>query len=692
MAERPAPPGGATAIGPDAPGRAPWWAGVLGATPGLVILATGVLLASREGGFPTKDWYPAALFVLVLAVVTVAAGQGRLRAPRGARLVALGALGALTVLSLLSIAWAVVPGDAWDGGNRTLLYLLAFGVVTLCAWPPSTLRGALGLVVAGVTTLALVVLLRAEAADYLGGRLAWPTGYSNATANLWLIAAFPALALAVDRGLHWALRGLALGAATLLVATSVLSQSRGAAGAVVVTAILLLAVIPRRWPAFAAIATVAAAIAAVWSRLLDVRDSQTVAELVERAGTARGSILLVTGAAALLGAAAAFAGTRTADAEGWPRARRAGDRAMAVMGLVALVAGIVALTQSPAWLDDRWQDFRQGDYSAVEDRGSRFTGALGSNRYDFYRVSLDTWAERPWVGTGADNFAVAYLEERRSPESPRYPHSLAFQLLAGLGIAGTALFVGFLAAVAWAFARRPRLGPGRGVAAAGALAGGAVWLIHGLVDWLWMFSGLGVLAFALLGLASRGDAPEPVSSPASEGLIAADERPAWALPLRLATVLVTVAAAVSLALPGISARFTSAALGGPQPASGQDLDRLDQAADFDPLSAQPLLALAVLARRGGDSDRAREALIRAVDREPQNWFAWFELGMTHAVLDERGPALEALRRAAQLNPRETTIGDVRARVAAGRKIDPLAVETGLSDQLRARQAPVDARQ
>ena len=47
--------------------------------------------------------------------------------------IALGCLAAYTALSFLSILWAAVPGDAWEGANRTLLYLLVFALFALLA-------------------------------------------------------------------------------------------------------------------------------------------------------------------------------------------------------------------------------------------------------------------------------------------------------------------------------------------------------------------------------------------------------------------------------------------------------------------------------------------------------------------------------------------------------------------------------
>ena len=46
---------------------------------------------------------------------------------------ALACLAAYTALSFLSILWAAAPAEAWEGANRTLLYLLVFALFSL--WP-----------------------------------------------------------------------------------------------------------------------------------------------------------------------------------------------------------------------------------------------------------------------------------------------------------------------------------------------------------------------------------------------------------------------------------------------------------------------------------------------------------------------------------------------------------------------------
>src|SRR4030088_329052 len=87
---------------------------------------------------------------LALALATV--GVRAREVPTPVR-VALGCLAAYTAFSFLSIVWAGVPGDAWEGANRTLLYLLVFAL--FACWRQ---RGASAALLLGVWTLAIVGL------------------------------------------------------------------------------------------------------------------------------------------------------------------------------------------------------------------------------------------------------------------------------------------------------------------------------------------------------------------------------------------------------------------------------------------------------------------------------------------------------------------------------------------------------
>ena len=159
--------------------------------------------------------------------------------------------------------------------------------------------------------------------------------------------------------------------------------------------------------------------------------------------------------------------------------------ALATAVLVALLAAGWAAAGDPlARARHAWDTFKSpSGYGANSSTGSRLTGGLGSNRYDFYRVALDEFAVHPVGGIGADNYAEQYLAHGRSDETPRYPHSVELRTLAETGIAGALLaLLGLGAALVacWrALARSPDL-LARAVAAAAA-AGFVYWVRPRLV-------------------------------------------------------------------------------------------------------------------------------------------------------------------------------------------------------------------
>src|SRR5215207_8306089 len=136
--------------------------------PALVAVGVLIALAATEAGFHARHWYAAGLFLLGLLAVTVL-GIGLPRGVPRPVAAALGLLAAYTAWSYLSIAWADQPGPAWDGANRTAMYLVLVALFAL--WPltgpaVTLLLGAIGLGLGGV---GLVELLKMGAAEHPGG-------------------------------------------------------------------------------------------------------------------------------------------------------------------------------------------------------------------------------------------------------------------------------------------------------------------------------------------------------------------------------------------------------------------------------------------------------------------------------------------------------------------------------------------
>src|ERR1700677_3608647 len=254
--------------------RASFLAGLRAApatVPALVAVALLIVWATDEAGFPVTHWAPGGLIVLALLGLALAAVGLDVRAVPLPVKIAVGCLAGYTVLSFASILWAKVPGVAWEGANRTLLYLLVFALFAL--WPQ---RGRSAMLLLGAWVLAMIglaafVALHINAAAHSsarlepllpGGRLVYPAGYVNASAAQWLMAFWPALLLAREPRLHWSLRGLFAGGAVLLAEVALLSVSRGSLYSTPVVLVLVFALLPGRTRTFALLVPVVCGIGA----------------------------------------------------------------------------------------------------------------------------------------------------------------------------------------------------------------------------------------------------------------------------------------------------------------------------------------------------------------------------------------------------------------------------------------------
>jgi hypothetical protein len=652
------------------------YAGIL---PALAAVAVLVAWARDDGGFAAVSWYPGAVLILALLAVAVVGLDLRPGALPRPALVACVALGAFTAWSYLSISWADAKGTAWDGANRTLLYLLLF---TLFA--ATGVRGRRGAIVVGTWTLAigaLAVWVLLDLPDPSGGRravmgpgLVYPTGYSNSNAALWLMAAWPALVLASRRQIHPTLRAAFAFAVVVLAETALLSESRGSLVAAAVTGVVLLAAVPERVRTLVTLAPIAAGIAAVTPRVLDVADAlQGHPEAVPRLGTIARPVL---GAALLVGVVVGSGALAETLLRPSARLVRNGRRVIGSVAIALAVAGAVggaiAIGDPGHRARTAWHDFKQASAPPGE---RHLTAGFGGARYDYYRVMLDVFAEHPLAGIGVDNFAQDYLARGRAIEAPTYPHSVELRALVQTGVVGAVLLVIALGAAlvgAW----RSMTGR-RGVEAAAAAAAVLAfvhWFVQGSADWFWEFPALGGAAFAMLGLACASARPAGAArrgSPATARIVVAT----------LAGAGLGVAA-VSLVFPWLAAievhRAQSSWAVSPPAAYRQ----LELAEDLNPLSPQAAVTSGTIALRVGDTNRAVRAFRRALDREPRNAYAVLELGAIASARGERPQALSLLRRAAALNPQDFITQGALDAVRAGKRVDVGAMNQQMVDQAR----------
>jgi O-antigen ligase len=654
--------------------------------PALAAMVLFVVWASDQAGYPITHWAPGGLVVLALLGLTLAIVPLRLSGLSRPLKIALGCLAAYTAFSFLSILWAGVPGDAWEGANRTLLYLLVFAL--FASWHQRA-HGAtllLGSWTVAMIGLAAFVALHVNAATspgvqnlLPGGRLSYPSGYPNANAAQWLMAFWPALLLARSRKLPWGLRGVLAGGAVLLAEVALLSQSRGSLYATPVMLVLVFALLPDRTRTFAVLAPVAAGIGAAAPAVLRVgNDLQNGGVVPARIHSATAAMFAAALAVGLVVAVAAAIESRRALSQ--TSARRV-HRAVGAIAIATLVVGLAAgwaLAGDPvARVRHGWDTFKAG-YVPNGTVGSHLTSGLGSNRYDFYRVGLNEFVAHPLIGIGADNFQQQYLVHGRSDETPHYPHSVELRTLLQTGLVGALLALAGLGAALMAGARavRPRLAghldPLTRDVAAAALAGFAYWVVHGSFDWFWEFAGLGAPAFALLGLACALEATparRAFERTPSRGEPVGRERIFSRRLCLIGTGLLALVAALSLVAPWLSQLQVQSAARIWTKAPRKAYARLQDAARLNPLGDEAYLVAGSIALRFGELGRADHEFSLALGRNRTDAYATLERGAIASSRGERKNALELLERAVRLNPRDPLSREALSVARAGREVN-----------------------
>jgi tetratricopeptide (TPR) repeat protein len=646
---------------------------------GALALVPLLILPLKSGGFFPTDWYPAALFLVALLFVgllALPAGAG----PQRSVAVAAGALAAYAAWSYLSIGWSEQRADAWDGANRTALYAGLFALFALWRIRGALAAGLVGAFALGVAAIGFAELIEVARSDrpedlFMDGRLADPVGYVNGNVALWSAAFWPCVVLAARREVPALLRALFSGSAVLLGGLALMGQSRGWLFALPVVTIVFLLVTPRRVRTSLTLAVVLAAVAATIPAVLDIYGEEGAA-LAEAVDGAVAAVLLAAALTPVLFGAAALADGRVRAPR---RAERGAGLALAALVAGALLVGAVVYVSergNPATdVADAWDEFKTNPTPAG---GETRLGALGSNRYDFWRVAWKQFESAPLRGVGADTFQQAYLADARSAEQPRYPHSVELRTLSQTGLVGAALLsVGLAAALlsAWR-ALRLRRGPAQAAAAAG-VAAFTYWLVHGSVDWFWEIPALGGAAFALLGLAAGLAPRRPALRPARRARPLAGGAGRTAV-----TVVAAIAVALSLGGPWLSERYVDQSLGLWRRDADLALERLDRARALNPLSATPDVAAGSIALQLDRTEEAESRFRAAVERDDGDSHSQLRLGAIVFNSGRRDEGLRHLREAARLDRRDEIIRRTLARARRGRAIDIRGMNQAIANRYR----------
>jgi O-antigen ligase len=138
------------------------------------------------------------------------------------------------------------------------------------------------------------------------------------------------------------------------------------------------------------------------------------------------------------------------------------------------------------------------------------TGFL-HGRASTWRAAVETFADRPLAGAGADAF-LAGSARHQGGQTVVFAHDLPLELAAELGVAGLALALALYGVVGRALWRA------RGTRAAVLLGpAAAAFLVAGLVDWPWHLAGSGAIWAVAVG-ALTGERARSQKSAASDEL------------------------------------------------------------------------------------------------------------------------------------------------------------------------------
>jgi O-Antigen ligase len=419
---------------------------------------------------------------------------------------ALGGLCLITVSTAISFAWAPLPSAATDNLVRLLLYVgtLVAALAVLRdrragrLLEPALAAGTLVVIGYGLAGRLLPGLIEMGASSRADGRLEQPITYWNAEGALAAMGMVLCARMAGDSSRPLWVRSLASAGAVPLALGAYLSYSRGAIAAALIGLVVLVAAAPSQAQLRAAVTTFFAGVltAAASAALPGVASLRGTAD--ER--VADGAVMLTIIVAAMVGAGLLETWIGRGERSGRLRAStlRAARRLPAV-AIAALVLTLIALVASG--LAER----------SVAERPSQVRGAarltsVDSSRYDYWKVGVDAFAEKPLQGVGSGGFRTVWLRERPAPGYALEVHSLPLEVAVELGLVGLLGFLMFIGGLT--VAARRALTAER-LAATGPVAAGVVFLLHSSIDWDWQIPAVtlpAIILFAAVVALAESDA------------------------------------------------------------------------------------------------------------------------------------------------------------------------------------------
>jgi O-Antigen ligase len=622
------------------------------------VAASCVGIALAEGGFAPTAYAASALILWAAVVIGLATGLVPRSEPPVAAIAAGLCLAGFAGLIALSLLWASDNGRAFEDVVRALAYLGAFVLAVVASRRGDARAWLLGLAIGLVAVGAIALLARFEPGLFgdpdadlretlpaARGRLTYPVGYWNGLAAA-MAAAVVLLTWLGASGERRGGRALAVGALPLVLLALWATDSRGGIVAAALAFAVLLAAGPDR-PRLVASLGIGLGGGAALVALAGSRD-----ELFEYPGAppavAEGDgMLVLTVIAIVLTGLVRYAIDRPI--QGLTVSPRAARVAIPAAALATVTLIVLA---DPV---ERYDDFKAPPVGTEISEGQAdLLRTGGSGRYQFWETAVDAFAGAPVGGVGSGGYGPYWLEHREFPITATRAHSLVFETLAELGIAGVALITGFFGVAAVAGVRR-RLASERVAEVGPALAILGVGVAAAAVDWTWDLPavfGVTLLAAALLTGPATLPAGGPDGPQTALGTARSRRRFAGGVSVLLvAWVSICASGLLLLADHELDSSRDAAARGDLEGA----FDAANDAIDLEPWAAEPRTQLALLHERAGDLTAAREALGEAIDRSPRDYELYLLQARFEAEDSDDAASRASLERAYELNPLDPEI-------------------------------------
>jgi O-antigen ligase len=621
-----------------------------------VALIVGLALAG--GGFEVGDRHLAGLAAWLVVVALILLGFASRAALARPFYWATGLILGFSLLSAISSLWSGSVELSVVEADRNLVYLGFFLAAFLIAQTDQRRqRFAEGLAIslAVVALLALVSrllphVLTVDASFNTTARLAYPLGYWNADGAAFGIAAV--LLLWSSRHAAWSgLRWLSAALLPAVLLALYLTYSRGGLLTLAIAVLCTLALSRDRLWLFG---TLAIGMLGALPAVLAVQARRSLADnIANQAAVDQGLTVLLILLAGIAGALALFAALRWAERREGRLTGRALElsRNPTLLRGVAAVIAVIAIGVAIAIGGRAWDQFSSSDIQFPNQPEQHFSQFSGAGRHDFYRVAIDTFDEKPLLGSGAGTYRFAWNQNRSIAQPVHNAHSLYLESFAELGIVGGLLVLALVGVLLWTGFAAWRAAPHPQRERYAALfAATLAFAVSAGLDWFWELPGLGAVFFLASGVLVAARCAQLSTAPDPDLVARGEDR---RFGLAVAGLAIAWIAAVALIGPFLVDREISAS----QSAAAEGdltgaVNHAKTARSIEPFAASPYVQLGLLAESQGEYATAAERLTQAIDREGRNWQLYYLRSRVEEEAGDRAAARADLDHARRLNPLE----------------------------------------